>query len=95
MAAMAWAGADGGAHGRRRGAAPGRSAAWYVLAALAGRADEWPLPAAELGRVAEQARWYHWSGGEPQTGWQLRLAVELVGEEKGRPSWAFSAQDDE
>lgn len=95
VAAMAWAAADGGAHGRRRGTAPGRSASWYVLAALAGRAHEWPLPADELGRAAEDARWYHWAGDEPQTGWQLRLAVELVeGDGAGR-SWALSAQDHE
>jgi hypothetical protein len=34
LAAMGWAAASGGAYGRRRGAAPGRFAAWLVLVAL-------------------------------------------------------------
>ena len=37
LAWLAWAGASGGAHGRRRGNAIGRFGAWWVLAALATR----------------------------------------------------------
>ncbi len=93
VAAMAWAAADGGAHGRRRGAAPGRFAAWWVLAALGDLTNEWPLPSGALGGVLEGLRWYAWGSGEPVTGWALRLAVEATGgRQKGR-SWAISATD--
>src|SRR5205085_4979492 len=36
LALMAWAGASGGAHGRRRGAALGRFSAWFALTAGGG-----------------------------------------------------------
>lgn len=99
LAAMAWAASDGGAHGRRRGAAPGRHGAWLVLACLGGLEDEWPLPAGKLGDVARRAHWYHWSSGEPESGWSLRLALELSlappGPTARARSWALSAQDDD
>lgn len=41
MAWLAWCGASGGAHGRRRGAASGRFAAWWMAAAIGGAIDEW------------------------------------------------------
>ena len=90
LAAMAWAAADGGAHGHRRGVAAGRFGAWYVLAALAGVADEWPWPPDALGAALRGSRWYRWGSGEPETGWALRLALEAGGR-----SWALSAQDDD
>ena len=90
LAAMAWAGANGGAHGRRRGMAAGRFGAWWALAALAGRLDDWPVPPDELGRALSRMRWYRWDAGEPETGWSLRLAIEDPG--RGR-SWALSAVD--
>jgi hypothetical protein len=93
VATMAWAAADGGAHGRRRGSAPGRFGAWWVLAALGDLANEWPLPSGALGAVLKRARWYAWGSGEPVTGWALRLAVEVTGGRlKGR-AWAISATD--
>jgi hypothetical protein len=61
-AAMAWAAASGGAHGRRRGMAAGRFGAWWVVTTLA----EDPTDLA----------WYAWDVGEPDTGWTLHLAVE-------------------
>ncbi|HEV7887956.1 MAG TPA: DUF6183 family protein [Acidimicrobiales bacterium] len=76
LAWLAWAGASGGAHGRRRGMALGRFNAWWALAAVAGLLDDWPVPGAELGAAAEELRWFWWDAGEPDTGWQLRLAVE-------------------
>ena len=77
LALMAWTGASGGAHGRRQGMGPGRFAAWWTAAALAGALDEWPLPADEIGGiVTQQLRWYAWDAHEPTTGWSLRLAVE-------------------
>jgi hypothetical protein len=76
LAHMAWTAASGGAHGRRRGMAAGRFAAWWAVAAVAGVLDDWPLPPDELGEIAAELRWYLWDVGEPATGWHLRLAVE-------------------
>src|SRR6202011_233139 len=73
MALMAWGGAGGGAHGRRRGAAPGRFAAWWALAAMGGLLDEWPVAPAELADVLQALDWYVWDAGEPETGCVLRL----------------------
>ena len=90
LATMAWAGASGGAHGRRRGMAYGRFGAWWATAALAGLADEWPVTAAELGEAAEELRWVAWGAGEPPTGWTFRLAVE---DPVDGMAWAASAVD--
>ncbi|MGH2731026.1 MAG: hypothetical protein ACRDJI_10525 [Actinomycetota bacterium] len=72
--AMAWAAASGGAHGRRRGAALGRFAAWYTAALLSGL--EWPVDPDDLGRELEHLAWHRWDEGEPEEGWVLRLAIE-------------------
>ena len=90
LAVMAWVGASGGAHGRRRGAAAGRYAAWWALVALAGALDEWPLPADELGELATELRWHLWDAGEPETGWTFHLAIEDPAEGM---AWAVSATD--
>jgi hypothetical protein len=87
---LAWAGASGGAHGRRRGAAAGRFGALWVVAALADALDEWPVPLDELGALAGQLRWWWWDAHEPATGWQLRLAVEDPDEGL---AWAINARD--
>jgi hypothetical protein len=72
MQRMAWAAASGGAHGRRRGAAFGRFAAWYTTALLSGY--EWPVGP---GDVADSPlAWYRWDEGEPEEGWVIRIAVE-------------------
>jgi hypothetical protein len=93
IAAMAWAAASGGAHGRRPGAAPGRFGAWWVLATIGGLTARWPLRPNELTTVLEEVRWYAWGSGEPVTGWALRLALEATaGSRKGR-AWAISATD--
>ena len=86
----AWTAASGGAHGRRRGMAPGRFAAWWVVAAVAALTDAWPVPADELGQAAQQLRWYVWDADEPETGWSLHLAIEdpAVG-----VAWAVTAVD--
>jgi hypothetical protein len=77
VAHMAWAAASGGAHGRRRGMAPGRFAAWWAAAAVADRLDDWPLHPDDMGAVVtEMLRWYAWDAAEPSTGWSIRLAVE-------------------
>lgn len=70
---MAWAAAAGGAHGRRRGAAFGRFAAWYTTAILCG--FEWPVAPRELAEAAAGLQWHRWDEGEPEEGWILRLAI--------------------
>ncbi len=88
VAHLAWAGASGGAHGRRRGAALGRFGAWWALAALTNL--DWPPAAEELAVRASSLRWYAWDAGEPETGWTLHVAVE--NEPRGR-TWALAATD--
>ena len=88
---LAWAGASGGAHGRRRGAALGRFGALWTLAALLDLVDDWPLPLDELGDIAADLRWHWWDAGEPFTGWRLQLAVE---DRVEGLAWAISARDD-
>ena len=90
LAHMAWAGASGGAHGRRRGMAAGRFAAWWALAALAGLLDAWPVPPDELGHAAEGLHYFLWDAGEPSTGWSLRLAVDDPAQ---GVAWAINASD--
>jgi hypothetical protein len=90
IAWLAWAGASGGAHGRRRGAAAGRFGALWVLGAVADLLDDWPVPLPELGEVAGELRWWWWDAHEPATGWQLQLAIEDPAE---GVAWAISARD--
>jgi hypothetical protein len=92
LAVMGWAAASGGAHGRRRGAAAGRFAAWWAVAAVGGVVDDWPVPADELGSIATSLRWYLWDAGEPETGWVLRLAVD---DPEDGLAWAVAAVDSE
>lgn len=90
LAWLAWAGASGGAHGRRRGAAAGRFGAWWTLAALGDLIDDWPVPSDELGALANELRWYRWDAHEPAMGWNLQLAVEDPVE---HTAWAILARD--
>jgi hypothetical protein len=90
LAWLAWAGASGGAHGRRRGGAAGRFGAWWTLAALGDLVDDWPVPPDELGQLAHELRWYRWDAFEPEIGWQLQLAVEDPAE---AVAWAILARD--
>jgi hypothetical protein len=72
---LAWAGASGGAHGNRRGAALGRSLAWHLASLLAD--TPWPPDPSGLGvRIGKDLRWYRWEEGAPEKGWVLRIAVE-------------------
>ncbi len=71
---LAWAAASGGAHGRRRGAALGRSMAWYLGTLLCDLA--WPPDPAVLGGELGRLRWYVWDEGAPEEGWTLRIGVE-------------------
>ena len=90
LAWLAWAGASGGAHGRRRGAAIGRFGAWWLVAALGAALDEWPLAPDEIGELATELRWWWWDAGEPSLGWELQLAVADPAEGY---AWAISAHD--
>lgn len=93
LALMQWAGASGGAHGRRRGGAAGRFAAWWAAAALAGLS--WPPSpdvtfSEELGGAVGELRWWRWRTGTAEGGWVLRLAVE---DPVDRLAWALDAVD--
>lgn len=91
LAWLGWAGASGGAHGRRRGAAAGRLDTWMVLAELVDLIADWPPEADEIGRRAADLRWFVWDAvGIGATGWVLRLAVEDPA--RGR-AYALSAFD--
>ncbi len=91
IAWLAWAGASGGAHGRRRGAALGRFGALWVLAALLDITDEWPLPLGQLGQRAASLRWSWWEPADStKHGWRLQLAVADI--DDGH-SWAINAAD--
>lgn len=90
MAWIAWAGASGGAHGRRRGAASGRFSAWWLLGALGDFTDEWPVNPDALGQFANELRWYRWDAYEPAMGWSLQLVIEDPDEEV---AWAINARD--
>lgn len=90
MAWLAWAGASGGAHGRRRGAAIGRFGAWWTVAALTDLAHRWPADPNEIGDELAALDWYWWDSGEPRLGWELQLAVADAAEGY---AWAISAHD--
>jgi hypothetical protein len=90
LALMAWTGASGGAHGRRRGMAAGRFGAWWALTALVGLLDDWPVPPDELGAAAAELRWFCWDAWEPDTGWRFHLAVDDPAEGL---AWAVAATD--
>ena len=91
---MAWAGASGGAHGRRRGAARGRFEAWWCVANLAGLLedpdDPWPPDPGLVGDAASEMNWWRWDVDGARTGWHLNLAVEDPGDGL---AWALAAGD--
>jgi hypothetical protein len=76
LARMAWVGASGGRHGRRRGAATGRDLAWAAAGALAGCEPEHRFDPATLGAAIDELRWFVWSAADVSAGWVFRLAVE-------------------
>ncbi len=85
---MGWAGASGGAKGRRKGAAAGRYATWWVLATLMDL--DWPPEPTHLGELVGGLRWLWFDDGAPATGWALRLGVE---DPETGLAWAVSAVD--
>ena len=86
---MAWAAASGGAHGRRRGAAYGRFAAWWTLAQTCDL--PWPMnPAEHMGEI-ESVRWFAFEKPErPAHGWHLGIACSS---DKEGWAWALTAED--
>ena len=98
LAWLQWCGASGGAHGRRRGGAAGRFAAWWALAQLAG--VPWPEQAGSddgfawaLGDALDEVRWYRWTpaaGAANYDRWHLHLAVH---DPVDGLAWAVSAFD--
>lgn len=88
LAWMAWAGASGGAHGRRRGAAAGRYGAWWVVATLSDL--DWPPVPDQVKESLQRLRWLWFHDGSPGTGWELRLAIE---DPSTGLAWAVSAVD--
>lgn len=86
MAQMAWAGASGGAHGRRRGSAVGRYNAWWAAAHLAG--VDWPPT--DLGTAVGELEWVLWRPAAFTEGWELHLAV---GDPEHGVAWALAATD--
>ncbi|MBW3591680.1 MAG: hypothetical protein KY393_07530 [Actinobacteria bacterium] len=74
LSLMGWAAASGGAHGRRRGAAAGRSAAWWATAALCDL--PWPPDPDLLGEEIQRLKWYWFEPAGIGAGWNLNLAAE-------------------
>lgn len=89
LATMAWAGANGGAYGSRRGGAVGRSSAWAVVAALADL--EWPPEPAEVEAAGNRLQWWVWAPAGQVGGWHLGLAAEDPSEGL---AWAMSGRDE-
>lgn len=90
LAWLTWAGASGGAHGRRRGNALGRDAAWWTIASLTGQASHWPLSIDTCETTANSLQWFWWDANEPATGWNVQLCAHQI--ERNR-SWAISLND--
>jgi hypothetical protein len=90
LAWLTWAGASGGAHGRRRGNALGRDAAWWTVAALTEKTFHWPLSNDELATAVNSLQWFWWDANEPTTGWNVRLCVHHADRNR---SWAFILTD--
>ena len=90
LAWLAWAGASGGAHGRRRGNALGRDAAWWTIAALAEKTFHWPIGNEELEDAANSLQWFWWDNNEPTAGWNVKLCVHHA---QRNQSWAISLND--
>jgi len=89
LEAMVWAGASGGAHGRRRGTPSGRAAAWWVVLEVLGH-DEVPEDLASVGRQADELRWVLWDPGDRVGGWNLHLGIE---DPRDGVAWVLSAVD--
>lgn len=88
LATMAWAGASGGAYGRRRGSPAGRFAAWWAASLIAG--FEWPVDADDLGEALGDIEWFVWEPVDLAAGWRCHVAAHDPVEGL---SWAVAAHD--
>ncbi|CAN5723826.1 hypothetical protein BH24ACT14_BH24ACT14_12460 [soil metagenome] len=94
LSSLQWAGASGGAYGRRRGGAAGRFTAWWVTAAVAGL--EWPTDPDDdrfvdhLRAAIDELRWYVWTAPGNDSGWVLRVAIA---DPIDGLAWAVDASD--
>ena len=83
---LAWCGASGGAHGRRRGGALGRFGVWWMLAAIGGFTDEWDELCRrgqlgdECGDVAVSTSWFRYDDGT-RSGYELSLITHDADED--------------
>jgi len=89
LAQMAWAGANGGAYGSRRGGAVGRSAAWAAVAAMADL--EWPPEPAAVAGAGARLQWWLWEPDGRVGGWHLGLAIA---DEAEGLAWAIGGRDE-
>lgn len=89
LGVMAWAGANGGAYGSRRGGAVGRSSAWAVVAALADL--DWPPDPARVASAGAGLDWWRWEPHRQIGGWHLGVAAC---DEADGLAWAISARDE-
>lgn len=84
---LAWCGASGGAHGRRRGGALGRFGVWWMLAAIGGFIDEWDdlmrngQLGNECGDVVTSFEWYRFDDGS-HSGHELSLIAHETGDDQ-------------
>lgn len=85
---LAWAGASGGAHGRRRGAAAGRYGVWWTIATLCDL--DWPADPEAMSKAVDRLVFYWFDDGSPGTGWELRIAIE---DPPSGLAWAIAAVD--
>ena len=85
-----WAGSNGGAHGRRPGAAAGRDSLWWLLGTLGELTDHWPPKESEVIDLLADLQWFWWDTDQPSTGWNLRL---LCQDAPHGVTWAFAAHD--
>jgi hypothetical protein len=90
LARLAWAGASGGAHGRRRGMAIGRFSMWWLLGALGDLHDHWPPSDGDVAELLAGLRWFRWDAHEPAGGWRLQLVIADGAE---GVAWAINAAD--
>jgi len=91
LAWLTWAGASGGAHGRRRGNALGRDAAWWTIAALTKQTSRWPLSNDDFETAVNSLQWFWWDANEATTGWNVCLCVHHADRNY---SWAISLNDE-
>lgn len=79
LSLLAWAGSSGGAHGRRRGLATGRSYAWWFLATFAGITGPRGFAPGDLGEVVGAMSCAVFGSPDATGGdgeWSVRLVLE-------------------